>query len=411
MQQSASKDLQLRVFKLCFIITVMANLVIYIAMPFHIMILEAFASRCYMLFNLVAFIAAVYYSLKTYLPYKANQILIITFMLAFSLVSFVNTGAEGIYSYIIHIWCYLALPIYLLWIDFLKPERKLLHYVFLINFLTSVLFILLSLSSYAYKGYEHYLGTNYAWLTLGYDNPNQTSMYLLVNYIVLLCSIFYYKKKLLRFILLLDLLYIGKLIYDANSRTCFTIAVLITIVILIKNKNKLSELSVAAILLLPVVFLVIYPFLYQRGYLHFEYMGKSDYYSRTYLYHNVFLNLKGHLLFGNFMVYRFENLHNGVLSILASLGVTGVLLFYLYCFMTYLHIGRNNIKSKISLIAFTGILAVFLNACTESALFVSGSMYAGSISVLIFLTKLKEVQDDENNHVFKLSDSPSDPLL
>jgi hypothetical protein len=411
MQQNASKDLQLGVFKLCFLITVMSNLVIYIAMPFHIIILEALASRCYMLCNLVAFLSAIYYCLKTRLPYKANQILIISIMIAFSLVSFMNTGAEGIYSYIIHIWCYLAFPIYLLWIDFLIPERKLVHYVFLINFITSVLFILLSLSSYSYKGYEHYLGTTYAWLTLGYDNPNQTSMYLLVNYIVLLCSICYYKKKLFRLILLADILYIGKLIYDANSRTCFTIAVLITIVILLKKNNKLAELSISAVLLIPVIFLIVYPFLYQQGYLHFEYMGKSDYSSRTYLYQNVFLDLKGHLLFGNFMIYRFENLHNGVLSILASLGVMGLLLFYLYCFMVYLNIGRNNLRSKISFIAFTGILAVFLNACTESALFVSGSMYAGSISVLIFLTKLKEVQSDEDHHIFKLSDTPSDSLL
>ncbi|HWT75764.1 MAG TPA: hypothetical protein VN258_13755 [Mobilitalea sp.] len=383
------KSINLKVFKVCFYLTLISNLTIYIAQPFDIMLLATLASRCFMLSNLVAFLFAVNHSINKYVPYKTEQIITIICMVCFSFLSFLLSSNLGLYNYVIRMFCYLALPFYLLYMDYLKPDRKMLYFTFLINFLTSIVFTLLSFSKYKYAGYESFIGTSGAWLTLGYDNPNQTAMYLVITIIILLCTMNYFKKLWIKVLNLLDIFYMCWLLLETSSRTCIGIAVIILALLLLKRKYDIPKTLIVGILLLPAFFMVFYPFLYEHGWIYFlEFRGKADYSSRSYIFQTVLSSVQKKFLFGDFSSYQLQNLHNGILSVYSSLGLAGLLLFYIYYLRAYIHILANKIKSRTAYISFLGLLAVFLHACTESAFLVGGSMFAGSLSVLIFLVKL-----------------------
>ena len=390
-------ELKLTGYKICFYITIISNLILYIAQPFNITILETLASRCLMLCNLAAFTFAILQSMKHYVPYKTVQIVTIFFMISFACVSFLLSSSGGIYNLIIRLWCYLALPIYFLYIDYLEPEKKLFHFIFAVNFITSLIFIYLSFSSYSYKGYEGYLGTANAWLTLGYENPNQTAMYLLINLIVLLCALYYYKKKVIKIILLFDLLFIGWLIIQTSSRTCILIGLLVIVISIFKKKYKIKRYIVVGILIIPLIFMIIYPLLYDKGWLYFfEFVGKADYSSRSYIFKSAIASVRNQFMFGDFGRYQLQNIHNGPLSVYTSLGLVGLILFYIYYYRAYFHILSKGMKSRVAFISVIGLLSVFLHACSESAFIIGGSMFAGSLSTLIFMTKLegKEVHKD-----------------
>jgi O-antigen ligase len=102
----------------------------------------------------------------------------------------------------------------------------------------------------------------------------------------------------------------------------------------------------------------------------------------------VLLTVKDRFLFGDFGTYQLKNLHNGTLSIYSSLGIIGLVLFYVYFFRAYLYILVNGFKCRAAFIAFLGLLAIFVHSCTESAFMIGGSMYAGTYSILLILVKL-----------------------
>lgn len=389
--------LKLSVFKFCFYITLGSNLVIFITQPLNITILESLASRCFMLSNLLAFFFSIYHSLRKFIPYKTKQIVTIFFMICFSFLSYLLSNESGLYQYIIRIWCYLALPFYLLYVDYLKPDKRMIHTIFFVNILISIVYILLSLSKYSYMGYEKFIGTNNAWLTLGYDNPNQTAMYLVINLIVLLCSFHYVKKRSIQLVIVLFILYIGVLLIKTSSRTCILIGAIIFFIDLIKRNFKISKVIVIGMLFLPFVFMLIYPFLYKHNLLYFfSFGGKTDYESRSQIFQSVLNQVGSNFLFGKFGKYQLQNLHNGTLSVYASIGLVGLVLFYIFYIRAYLKIISNGIKSKVAFISLLGLLSVFLHACTEGAFLVGGSVFAGSLSVLIYLTKFVEKGVEKN---------------
>lgn len=379
------------VFRVCFYLTIISNLIIYIAQPLDLLVLETLASRCYMLSNLVAFLLAINHSMKKQIPYKTKQIITIVLMICFSLVSFLLSSNSGMYNYVIRLLCYLALPFYFLYIDYLTPDKITLNFVFIINFITSIVFTLLSFSKYKYAGYESFLGTDGAWLTLGYNNPNQTAMYLIITLILLLCSLIYFRRKIIKLLILLDILYMCWLLLETSSRTCICIGILILAAFILKKKLNTSVIIVIGVLLLPMLFMIFYPSMYENGWIHlFEFRGKADYSARSYIFQSILTSVQKQFVFGNFSTYQLQNLHNGILSVYASFGIVGSVLFYIYYLRAYIHILTHGIKSRIAYISFLGLLAIFIHACAESAFIVGGSMFAGSLSILIFLVKLDE---------------------
>jgi hypothetical protein len=375
------------IFKLCFCLTLVSNLVMYLVQPLDITLLNALASRCFMLTNLAAFFVVFLLHLRHYDAYRTGQLILIILMVCFSFVSYVLSDGVGLYSYIIHIWCYMALPFYFLYLDYLTPDRRLLHFIYLLSILSSLVFIGLSFSSYSYMGYEDYEGGAGACLTLGYDNPNQTAMYLVITLIILYSAIFYYRSVWMKAILLADCSYLVFLLTKTNSRICIFIGLLLTVQILLRRRSNAARLTVIGYMLLPVVFLLVYASFYNEinVFLNDTYRITQD--TRGIMFETILSSMKDNFIFGDFSSYQLPNAHNGVLSIYASLGIVGLLLYYLYMLRAYFHIISGGLNHKVAYTAFLGLLAVFIHACVESSFLTAGSMYAGSLSALICLAR------------------------
>lgn len=388
-QNKYNESKNLMIIKVCFYVSIISNLILYIAQPLHIVILETLASRSFMLSNIVALFFVFSHCLKSYIPYKTQLMISILFMLAYSFLSFLISNSCGFYIYLVRIICYLALPIYLIYVDYLRPDKRMINTIYIINILTSLVFIALSFSKYRYAGYEIYMGTDKAWLTLGYFNPNQTAMYLIVNIIVLLSALSYYKKRIFKGLLLMDILYLCLLLLDTSSRTSIGIGIIILMATIFNHKKRISKLMVLTTLAIPLVFLLLYPWAYENGLIYLlEFGGKMDFSSRSVIFTNILKSVKDQFLFGNFSAYQLQNLHNGVLSVYSSLGLVGLFFFYNFYIRAYLHLQESSIQSRTAYIAMIGLLSIFIHSCTESAFLVGGSVYAGSLSVLILLAKL-----------------------
>jgi|GEM_PF-3305918 hypothetical protein len=385
-QREQDKSTVQNIFIIFFCMTLISNLVMYIAQPYHIELLNALASRCFMLTNLAAFFVVILINLRRYNVYQTYQILLLTLIACFSFVSYLLSENIGLYNYIIHIWCYLAFPFYLLYLDYLKSDRRLIHFIFIINFINSLVFINLSFSSLKYAGYESYLGTNNAIVTLGYSNPNQTAMYLVITFITLCCTFFFYKILVVKVTILADGIYLFLLLLKTQSRICIAIGILLLLIILLKRHPKIPKLIVAGVLLSPSIFLIGYS-IYYTFVSQLISSGSSKLYdNRGFLFLDTLSAIKNHFLFGYLSLYQLPNTHNGILSIYSSLGIISLLLFYVYMFRAYFHISSRGFTSKSAYIAFWGLLLVFLHACVESAFITAGSIYAGSISMLIYLS-------------------------
>lgn len=383
------KSQNINILRTCFIITIASNLVIYIAQPLNILFLQTIASRCFIISNVVAFFYVFLYNVKARSKNNTIYKIIIILAIVFSSTISYLLSSGGVYDYIIRLLCYLALPFYFLYIDYVKLDKRLLDTIFFITFLTSLFFIYLSFTEYAYSGYENFLGTQQAWLTLGYDNPNQTGMYLLLTMIILICALHYYEMTNIRIIILIDILFIAKLLIETSSRACIFSGIFVFIITFVKKKFNLSKYTVILIMLIPLIFMIGYPYFYDsflKQY-SFEVFGKQDISSRALMIKWVLSSLDGSYLFGNYGVNKLSNSHNGTLSIYSSLGVVGLILFYIYFFVAYFDLLKK-IKSKTASIAFIGLLAIFIQSTVEAAFFTGGSMYAGTLSILIYLAKL-----------------------
>jgi len=95
------KSFDVRVFQFCFYLTLVSNLIIYIAQPLNLLLLETLASRCFMLCNLIALFFVVNKSIKHAIPYMTSQIITIICMVCFSFISYLLSSQSGLYNYII----------------------------------------------------------------------------------------------------------------------------------------------------------------------------------------------------------------------------------------------------------------------------------------------------------------------
>jgi hypothetical protein len=276
----------------------------------------------------------------------------------------------------------MAIMLSMYYLDYIKIDRKLINYIFIINFIISLWFVYLSLSEYAYKGHPTYL-------TLGYSNPNQTAMFLLFNIITLIAANNFYKNKIIKTLIFIITIYLSYLIYLTDSRICFIVLIIIFVFNFRKKKFKIPKLAVFIITLTPILFMIVYTKLFTSNILlNFEFLGKAFYSGREHILLDVLEDIKNNMILGKLGLYQFENVHNGVLSIIVSLGLLGLILYYLYMLRVLFRVAQK-LNNKTAYIAFCGILMVFVQSSAESALMVSGSVYAAAVSILYLLTRVE----------------------
>ena len=259
-------------------------------------------------------------------------------------------------------------------------------FVFWVNVVIALVFVLLSRTSFAYS--HKIVGS----LSLGYSNPNATAIYLLMNIALLMLYTVRIRKLVLKLFVYALCAYLLYLLYETDSRTCLVAAVLIVAYIQIMPKWKFPKVLLPIFMLIPLVFLFFYAEMYKTGkYTDLTILGKEFYSGREGFFIKMLDNLKAYWLVGDVGQHPFENMHNGPLALLSSCGVIGYLLYLRFVNNTIRHYYREEV-SHTQTVALMVILATFIHSCSEAALVVGGANY--SIVMATFYWLLKGNKDD-----------------
>lgn len=256
------------------------------------------------------------------------------------------------------------------------------------NIVASLIFISLYYSDLRHS-YVTVYGVKYIdVVTLGYSNPNLTAIYLFVCIINLFVAIFYFKHWLLKVLLALDLTQILFILYKTESRTAILLIVVFIILFICSLFYKMPRIFPGIAIALPIAYALMAQYLFPffgeitfRGETIFN--GREDIFSRYF--DNINLS---NFLFGDFNQFRFDNLHNGYVSIAATLGVPALICFLIFLKENVYKNYRQIEFAKYESVAFWGFICIIMYACTEASLFVSSASYGFLIfSVYLLFAK------------------------
>ncbi len=287
------------------------------------------------------------------------------------------------YSQVVVAICFLEIPLLMTSYSEIKNDaiKKAIYVCYTI---LSVYYIILSLSSRSNVYYNEYGPHTMPFLTLGYANPNETAMLLFVCVVVLVSYFGQLKKLWTKILLGLDIAWLFVLIFLTLSRTATILCVVFVIAVFFYRKKTVPYWICAVALLAPLVY-VLFTVNFSEVMKNLNVLGETAETGRLDIYKTVLENMNfKRLIIGDFS-YRFQNLHNGYMSIFATTGLLGASAFILFLYMKYndLHrFAKDIYQNKAALI---GLCAMVFYTSVEAALITAGSVYAASVISVYFL--------------------------
>ena len=278
---------------------------------------------------------------------------------------------------------FLEIPFFLYFID--KRERKaLLDFLFFVFSFLAVYFLILSVSPVAFIVRNIWGESVKESLTLGFSNPNQTGMHLMTTLFVLVYGGKYYKNVYLKIALWGLALFTLYLCFLTRSRTIIVLVAIFIAYSVLHAKIPIKGWMTITSFIVPILFVLFLKegqFIYEK----IKFLGDSFENGRLAIYDRVFYELDFmKYCFGDVSRFNFQNLHNAFLTVFANLGLLGTGIYIPYMIGKLIS-SSNNLSDKKKRIPYFGILLIFFHACTESAFFSGGSVYAVSVVVLFLL--------------------------
>lgn len=306
------------------------------------------------------------------------EFFLLVYLFVLSIVSMLANWSVG-YESLVKLITFMELPILLICIRMVefKKCKKILQNFFLI---LGAFFICVSFTDLAYSYTTKYGITTINDLTLGYNNPNETAMYLYICFSVLLSFLFDETAKKTKRLNLIILSGILCLIFLTKSRVCILLAVTVLFYAVFLKKHKLGFVERKIIWIFPVLFLV-FTLSSQTLFQNIRVMGDAIETGRYSIYITVLqdMNLL-QILIGDFSL-GFANMHNALLSVFGTIGILGSLVYVLYLYVRI----EKDYKKRHNNIAFFAIYMLIVHSSVEAGLLLSGSVYAALVFCLYLI--------------------------
>lgn len=373
-------------FSLSIYISLLCNLGILIGNPLKIYPLVSLSTH-------VLIISIVGFALLTFLQQlnvrRTDRIMFLAFVVFLIVVLF--TFAQGmsvVLNKYVSALCFLMLPSYIVLFYRQSCSQETKKAIYRIAFVYWLVFLYLSISELSHIGYNDWGIYQSKTLTLGFQNSNETGMMLFIPYVILLSAFAdsdRVYRKVLSGLAVLHLLY---LIIETKSRTCIILSVFIAAVFLFRSTIKIAKCWLTISILLPFVTL-LFQMLFSDLLDNIIILGETADSGRIWLWSSFIDNTSiFEWLFGNVADYGGANMHNSYLSVVAAYGIVGFIPYLIFLWKSFNHYFVNLESSPINYsqrIAFVGLLGVIIHGCAEAAFFVSGTVYAGLVSLLFIL--------------------------
>lgn len=256
----------------------------------------------------------------------------------------------------------------------LGQSGNYIKFIGIINVLIALLFVFFSYQGFAYRRGSIITAS----LSLGYQNPNITAIYLFMNASILLVTIGAFKHIAMK-LLMIALIFLDiTMMYRTDSRAVFFVYLFIVAVYVFKKRKfKIPKIFILLCVLFPFAFLFIYTYMYDNGILtDVMILGKSVYSGREVYFSDMLAEIGGSIsgiLFGEFR--GFNNTHNSALGLISYFGILATIIYYLNWLYSLFHIAKHGFSNKIAYIAFISILALHIHSCAEAALIIGGGIW------------------------------------
>ena len=242
-------------------------------------------------------------------------------------------------------------------------EFKHLYYSAVVLTLVFVIYAF-AFPSIAYTPYGSY---GILIFTMGLGNPNGTAVYVLFTAMVLLLAFVSTKRKLQKIMLLILVGALSYIMYLLSSRTVLTCFLLAVVCVIVLPKLKVKRIFRYAALIAPLIMILI-QFAFNDKIGDLEILGKDWDTGRFEMYRDLLQEITKNpvqYIFGNLCGYNFQNFHNGILTIFASLGVVGVA-WALNTWNNKLKRIEKSIKNHYQQLAYFFVLLFLLDSVAES---------------------------------------------
>lgn len=295
--------------------------------------------------------------------------------------SFSHTSLVSLFSF----W---ELPIFLFYLK--GGYRKQLNaFIYILFFTFGVFFICRAFADNAYIIMGPYGPVKIKDLMLGYSNPNKTSMYLIGTFFVLTTAVFYFRKWFLKVPFAVMSAIMFSFVLQTNSRMGIIMSIFFLCLFVFPKCFARSKTIKLLVVLVPLAFFMFVVF-GEAIHSKIKILGGTFDGNRMDIFDGVLADLHGlELFFGDFGKYKFDNMHNGYVGVLATTGYVGLFVFML-CVLERLFYTNAFVERAYQKIATYAFLVLIAYSSVESAIFDSGSSFAMFLVALYCFITEKE---------------------
>ena len=298
----------------------------------------------------------------------------------------------GKLSQFVSYMCFAMLPSCMALYRRVTHVKRMKKAVYVANTCYAFLFIMLS-----FADNSHYFQGPYGIevleeLTLGFNNTNETGIYLMLSFLLMIPSVFYWKKWWHKAVAVVLAVALFRMIWQTECRIAIVLAILATVAVLLQRVYRFGGITRRFVLLLPAIMLAA-TLLFPKTVDGMSLLGEELDTGRSIIFRAVLSHMGfAEILFGNVPGFTGDNLHNSYLSIMATYGVLTTVLYILFLGKVLQEQHANGKKSKEGYAAYVGVLCVIAHGMAEGALLMAGTVYAG-MAGLLFLLMLPEETD------------------
>lgn len=368
----------------CLLVALLCNFFIFLGEPLKNDTLVRLGSRG-LIFSVFGF-ALLQFMLAIKAQKLKNAIPFAVWVLTAGVSTFFS-GPTAFLQHLISLVCFFMLPVSLLLYKNMYNVKAMQKVIYGVNWVYTILWTVLSFSSVSHVYYGEYGARIVEELTLGYANPNQTGIFLMISFIIAFCAFLRDIKYDQKVLYLLQCVWTFVLVCRTQSRACIILSAAVVLVWFFGKLKKIGGKVTLCCFLLPflVACLLI---LGGEKVQDFLILGEEFDTGRVDLFNSIFSRLTfGTFLFGNFSGYIGSNLHNSYITIFAVFGVIGFFVYLaFFCKIVKDYYIQINKKSSSAMLAYLGVLAVIAHGSIESTLLTAGMVYGSLVSLLFILT-------------------------
>lgn len=305
-------------------------------------------------------------------------------LVAVTAFCYLYTCKSAIMGKLVQYMCFLMLPGCMVLYRHAGRVKDLKKAIHIANACYALLLIALSFAPNSHIAYGRYGLEEVEELTLGFQNPNETAIYLMLTFFALATAFVGEKKGLLKWSCGLLAALMFYMILQTQSRTCIVLAVAFLILALLQKKFRLKENTLKAAVCLPACVLIIM-MEFPQWVASLRFMGEVADTGRIQLFNAFFRDWDlGIAILGSFSQYGGSNMHNSFLTLMAMFGIPAAI-YYMYFFYKATTAYHPKVDSPASYLGYVGWLMVIVHGVAEGTLLAAGTVYAGMAGLLLIL--------------------------